>query len=77
MLYQASEMLVRHKTTLINALGAQLTEMGVIDRLGAMGDCLFERKPAKVAAVTLANKKITRIVWVLMTKQTSFRPATS
>lgn len=33
---------------------------------------LLERKPAKVAAVALANK-MARIVWALMTKETSFR----
>lgn len=35
---------------------------------------LLERKPAKVAAVALANK-MARIVWALMTKETSFRTA--
>jgi transposase len=36
---------------------------------------LLERKPAKVAAVALANK-MARIVWALMTKETSFRTVT-
>lgn len=35
---------------------------------------LLERKPAKVAAVALANK-MARTVWALMTKETSFRAA--
>jgi transposase len=35
---------------------------------------LLERKPGKVAAVALANK-MARIVWALMTKETSFRTA--
>ena len=36
---------------------------------------LLERKPAKVAAVALANK-MARIAWALITKQTSFRTVT-
>ncbi|WP_412052013.1 IS110 family transposase (plasmid) [Hoeflea sp. Naph1] len=36
---------------------------------------LLERKPAKVAAVALANK-MARIAWALMTKETSFRTVT-